>query len=263
LLVNAPEAKFVIQEMGSRELASGKPGGQRTYSHAFQKVDYPVQNEPVDLTVALTPSAQVSGLVVDANGKPVEGAQIISRLNVFPGTTWRGSRSHAAKEGRFAVFGWRGDEPSSVLFWDPDRKVGATMELSARDADREVRVELAPAGAASMRFVDIDGKPIAEYQPTLYLVATPGALLFSSDKDEQAKLAADMDFVANIDRKNHDAYQKSGVDGRMTFASLIPGATYRLMTYVKGNPLVMKDFVAKAGQTLELGDVTVPERPQE
>jgi beta-lactamase regulating signal transducer with metallopeptidase domain len=260
LLASAPAAKFVLYEIGSRTIALGKPGGQRTYAHAIHKVDFHVQGEPVDLTLSLTPSPEVVGSVVDDQGKPVQIARIISRLTSAPDTKWRGFRAGTAADGRFSLAGWNRGEKSSVSFWEPKRKIGATVQLGVRDVGRDLRIELLPAGSATMRFVDPRGNIVAGYQPTLYMVVTPGPPRSTADKSQWDQLAADSDFVANIDRENHSAHLKSGDDGRHQFEALIPGATYQIVTYVEGVAVIMKEFVAQPDKTLDLKDVVVPDQ---
>ena len=62
---------------------------------------------------------------------------------------------------------------------------------------------LEPCGDAKMRFVDDAGKPVAKYEPTVELVVTPGALEYSRAAMNAGTLAADADFIPNIDRANH------------------------------------------------------------
>jgi hypothetical protein len=74
-------------------------------------------------------------------------------------------------------------------------------------------------------------------------------------------LAADADFLANVDRLNHGNYPKSDAEGRFELPALIPGATYRLVGYRDGEFSVARDFVGEAAKTIDLGDIVV--QPQE
>jgi len=57
-----------------------------------------------------------------------------------------------------------------------------------------------------------------------------------------------MEFQVNLDpRRNGNLC--TGPDGRATFVSLIPGARYRYRGH---------EFTARADQTIDLADVTVP-----
>ncbi len=108
-----------------------------------------------------------------------------------------------------------------------------------------------------MRFVDDQGKPVANYEPTIELVVTPGRLRYSTNAMDSDKFAADADFIANVDRANHSRPEKSREDGRLTVSALIPGADYHLITYGKQKFILAKEFKATANETIDLGDITV------
>lgn len=69
---------------------------------------------------------------------------------------------------------------------------------------------------------------------------------------EQGSLAADSDFLANIDRRHYWDGPKTDEQGRVTYPALIPGATYRIAAVSAG---VLREFVAISGKTIELADV--------
>jgi hypothetical protein len=113
-------------------------------------------------------------------------------------------------------------------------------------------------GAVTARFIDSEGNPVPELETGLQIVVTPGADPYAAR--ETGDLAADAEFVANVDRKNHWEEPKSDKDGRVTFKVLIPDATYRLLT-VKNGQFVHQDFVVRPGETLDLKDIVV-DRPK-
>ncbi len=59
--------------------------------------------------------------------------------------------------------------------------------------------------------------------------------------------------VENVD---HDRYETLATDaqGQLTFPSLIPGATYRVMIGERGWGM-KKEFVAEAGKTVDLAEI--------
>ena len=61
-------------------------------------------------------------------------------------------------------------------------------------------------------------------------------------------------FQANLDWERLGRNLRTDAEGRATFVSLIPGATYRLHG---------REFIAEAGKTLNLGEVVMekPARP--
>ena len=76
---------------------------------------------------------------------------------------------------------------------------------------------------------------------------------------QKGELAADSDFISNVDRKNHWPGPETDADGRVTFEVLIPGATYRIFGTENGHLVVKKDFSVEAGRTLDLGEFVITE----
>jgi hypothetical protein len=256
LLIHAPTSEYVLQEIGSREIYRGTPGGTRYYAHAIEKISAKSGEEPLELSIGLTPGVTVEGRVVAVDGQPAENAQFVSRLNILAiNPTWRGFPVGSASGGRFKLTGCAPGVRYPAYFFDPDQKIGTAVDLGVSDADnKDLVVQLAPFGSAKARFVDAQGKP--NMNPSLFIVMTPGAPRFSRDKGQ---LEADYDFVANVDRKNHGEGRRPDKDGWVTFKALIPGATYRLEgPTVDGDDHVLKDFTVEPGQELNLGDIVTP-----
>jgi hypothetical protein len=118
-----------------------------------------------------------------------------------------------------------------------------------------MRIVLRPCGEASMRFVDPAGKPIPNHEPQLWQVVTPGPHDWNRSPEESKTLAADSDFVSNIDRLNHGNRHKADAEGRVVLPALIPGATYRVLTVKDEKLIVAKEFQAEAAKIIELGDI--------
>jgi hypothetical protein len=149
-----------------------------------------------------------------------------------------------------------------VYFLDAKNKLGATVELSGKEAGKPVTVRLAPCGSAALRVVGPDGKPVARHHPWLEIVVTPGPSQYARKASEKSKLAADADTVANVDRRNHWPGRVTDVQGRVTFPALIPGATYRIVDLGDMHHVVKEEFTAEAGKTLKLPDMTLKKRPE-
>jgi RNA polymerase sigma factor (sigma-70 family) len=62
---------FIRNVIGSTELETGKPGGQRYYVHAMVRLDPRVQKGPQEVTVAVRRGVTLSGQAVGPDGKPV------------------------------------------------------------------------------------------------------------------------------------------------------------------------------------------------
>ena len=258
LLVHAPGDNYVMQETSGQELYKGKPGGLRNYAHAIEKVDPAPDSAPPEILIRLKRGATVRGELVDQEGKPVDQAEFFSQLHINAASLWWRGFGVEARGGRFEIGGLAPDREYPVCFLDSKRRLGAT--LSAKAGMPTPRVVLEPCGSATMRFVDDASKPVAKYEPTVELVVTPGALQYSQAAMNAGMLAADADFIANVDRANHSLPENSDDQGRLTVRALIPGATYRVITYRKNEFVLSKEFKAVAKETNDLGDIVVERR---
>ena len=82
--------------------------------------------------------------------------QIASRIDL----AWREYHCIHARDGRFELHGFDPEKATPAYFLDADT-VGATVELSGKQAGEELTVRLQPCGRAKARFVGPDGKPVA------------------------------------------------------------------------------------------------------
>lgn len=255
LLVHAAHGSYILQEVGSRELSSGEPGGVRSYAHAFQKID-PQADEPLEaMKIGLQPGASVAGTLTDAKGNPIERALIVSRLKILDSSPkWRGFTDEALN-GRFQIDGLREGEEYPVHFLDPENRLGATAMISTKNPSPTVVLE--PCGLATARFVDPEGDPVVDARLGLRMVVTPGKPQYDRQAMERGELLADEDSIANIDRDNHWSAPATDENGERTFPALIPGARYRFINFVDGNPRVVKEFVARSAETYEMGEIEV------
>jgi hypothetical protein len=256
LLVHGPQGKYVLQEIAGRQLVGSKPGGRRNYAHAIHKVNPDFGAEPMDVNIALRPGATVTGTIADAQHKPVDEVLVISRLVLAPGSLEWSGHVPPTQGGRFELSGLDHGTEYPVHFLAAKRRLGATLNLRA---DTETTtVVLKPCGAAHARFVDSQGRPHVGYQPGLRMAITPGAFALDFDAMHRGELAADEDFVANINQT--DFYwngPRSDEDGNVTFEELIPGASYRIWNRQNGKHTMLKQFAVKAGENLNLGEITI------
>ena len=94
----------------------------------------------------------------------------------------------------------------------------------------------------------------------LEVVLTPGASFAdivrgSANDDKQSPLMADAIHVGNLDRERYRDL-KTDREGRMTFPTLIPGATYRIPVY--NQPVKTQiEFTVKPGEAKDLGDLVI------
>jgi protocatechuate 3,4-dioxygenase beta subunit len=251
LLVHGPHREFVLQEIGSRQLSAGRPGGQRNYAHAILRVNPEPKSPPIDVTLELQRGAKTAVRLTKESGEPVDEALVITRLNISPlSLYWRGFPMEALG-GRFELSGLAAGREYPVYFLDAKRRLGATAVLKASG---EVRtIVLAPCGQATAKLVDSQGRPLPAMHPLLEMVVTAGVL--DEDAVLRGELAADADFVANIDQTNYWPSPKTDREGRITFPALVPGGTYRLLSFRGGKRAVAREFTVKPRETLDLGEI--------
>ena len=253
LLAHAPVNQYVLQQSSGRELSRGEAGGQRKYAHAIHKLDLAPDANTVEVTLTMKRSQVVRGEILDEEGKPIDEALVISRLNISPlSPDWRG-HTNPTLGGSFQIGGLAEGDEVPVYFLDPKRRLGATRTI--KGSNSEVKVTLLPCGQATLRCIDSEGAPAADIYPTIELVVTPGP--HPLNRAEPGVLTADSDFISNVDRVNYWELIKTDADGKLTLPALIPGATYRAVTRTDGKFQIAKEFQVKPGETLDLGEMTV------
>ena len=77
-----------------------------------------------------------------------------------------------------------------------------------------------------------------------------------------AELAADAEYMANVDHMNYWNMPSTDAEGRINLPALIPGAQYRILDFSTVNDQdqgaqIRKDFTVKPGETLDLGDILI------
>jgi hypothetical protein len=128
--------------------------------------------------------------------------------------------------------------------------------ISTQNASPTIVLE--PCGSATAQFVDPEGKPVASgLSLGLYMVVTPGKPKHDLRAIRRGEMVADEDFISNIDRVNYRPSRTTNTNGEIAFPVLIPGARYRFVSFVKGNARVSKEFIAKSGETYEMGEIEV------
>jgi beta-lactamase regulating signal transducer with metallopeptidase domain/uncharacterized GH25 family protein len=258
LLASTSQGSYVRQEIGQRQLEQGKPGGERNYAHAIAELSPAVGAEFLEVKLELQPGATVKGQIVDDRGDLVEEALVVSRLNIWDSSLFWSGDTTPTLGGRFELSGLAPNVEYPVYILDARRRLGATALLKAGG---EPSIVLQPCGQAKLRIVDRLGEPLADHYANVQMVVTPGASRYDVAAVQRGEFAADADFISNIDRTNYADLKKSDAQGDLTLPALIPGATYRISADGDGGIETVKEFQAKAGETLDLGDLVV-KRPE-
>jgi hypothetical protein len=293
LFVKGPSDDYVLQEIGHRMIQEGQSSGGRFYAHAHPRLDLKPGIDVKDLHLTLRPGVTVQGQVVGPDGQPVQDAWMISRIILDPRLgserTWNGRIHGNVRNGRFELHGLDPDVETPVSFLDPKRKLGATVNLSGKSialmtiANRAGRVavgatvsfsgkspvrgpitvRLEPCGAARVRLVDPDGKPVAGRLPrdiSITMVVTPGPPR-SRTPDKAGRLFADETDLNVVDPVDYEQELVADPEGRLALPVLISGATYRLIDLTTARdaagPQVRKEFTIQPGETLDLGDLVI------
>jgi hypothetical protein len=268
LLVFGPTSDFVLEATSERMVYSGKPGGRRYYAHKVIPYEVQMGPDPVVQNAPLRAAKTVTIRVVGPNGETVTNAFYVTALEIRPTNPfWRGDSQTRIADGRFELHGLAPEGNAHVDILDDEHQWGASVEISGKQAGTDLKVTLQPCGQAKARFLGPDGRPVVKHFPNFEYIATPGPHPFTADKKQQAELAADAEWMVNLDRKHYwDGVFTDG-EGRIALPSLIPGARYRINDFTTVNdpakgPQVRRDFTVKPGETLDLGDILI-EKPQD
>ena len=256
-LVQGPTSDYVHDEVTSGMLHSGRPYGTRLYPNAVVRLDVPRAGLNAEVSIKLRKGVTVRGGVIGPAGQPLGRLLVLHRLYLGLDMEWR--RPFELQEGRFEIHGIDPDKSFPVYFLDPVNRWGTTAQISGKQAAAPVVIRLEPCGQATARFVDSDKKPLVNVRAgadRFNIVVTPGECHFSSNRD---RICADEASVVNIDQHNYWNLPGTDANGRITLPALIPGATYRILGYEKNHFVVRRDFAAKPGETLELGDIVIRE----
>ncbi len=268
--VNVPGDEYVIQAIGEDLLYAGiaaGAGGRRLYSSAYIACDPKPGSEALLVDVSLRRGMTVSGRVIGPDGQSVQDAWIISRRVLRPsggsGRFWFGDVHGTARQGRFEMHGLDPDTEVPVHFFEPKRRLGATVNLPGKHSPGgPVTVRLEPCGTAQARLVGPDGKALGGFsRPWLIsMVVTAGAHAGIKARKEGI-LFADEARLPSVDPINYEQVPVADAEGRITFPALIGGASYRIVdrTTVRDpdGPQIRKEFTAKPRETIDLGDILI------
>ena len=149
LLIFGPTPDYIVEEIGLRELWSGRPGGRRTYAHHIAAYEVKPGDESHEIVAVLRPGKTIRARVVARDGRPIAEATILTRLHVGDTHTfWDGNHLLYARDGRFELHGLDPVKSVPVIFFDADQQQGTTVDLSGEQAGAGLTVRLQPTGRA-------------------------------------------------------------------------------------------------------------------
>lgn len=269
LSVQAADDEYALRSMSSYQLYHGKNGGVRVYAHAFVMCAAPKPGtDAIEVNVALRRTNPARLELIGPDGHSVRDIWVFSRIvlraSAISGVrTWRFGYHDVARHGQYELHALDPDAETSVHFLEPKSKLGATVRLTAgSDHTGPIPVRLEPCGQAVARLVDPQGRPVAGPvgRLSVKMVVTPGPTVGSAQENGGA-VAADEATLNRVDPVNYATPLAADASGRMILPVLIPGATYRIIDSTGGSVEVRKEFVAAAGQAIELGDILIAKPP--
>ncbi len=246
LLITTPGQNHIFKTIGSRNLFCNKDGGTRKYVHAFARIEPRMNAKPLELQITVERGKRISGKIVNLDGTAPVDVTSYSILNVSEVLSWDIGFSDLVINGRFDLGSLADGVEYKIHFLE--NRLGATAFLTS--ANDSPTITLEPCGAATIRFVDAEGQPISTgylVNAELSLVMSPGAYRFDEKFWESGEFEEEL--VEDV------GYKEGFVDGRFTYPALIPGATY-VLRVAEDYPNV-KTFVAKSGETTDLGEVRI------
>jgi hypothetical protein len=184
----------------------------------------------VELYVERGQTAQV--VVQDADGKPLSGV-VAAGLTAHWPITYR-----LKKEGPATVYALDPERPRRLVFLHPEKKLGGTATLRG-DEKEPVVVKLAPLGAVTGRFLEVEGAALAGAEISL---------------DARDRIASEL--YRHLGRTASSA--RTDKEGRFTLPGVVPGVkfylqTHKDQTYYVGEPRIGLHEV-EPGKTLDLGE---------
>jgi hypothetical protein len=270
LLIFGPTSHYVLEEISSNQLDGLEPGGRRFHAHKIIPYDVKQGTKPALVEAKLRPGLTITGRVVGPNGQKATRGQLLSALEITEDSPlWSASSGQylTPNGGQFTLNGLAPETRSRLSILDDEHEWGATVEISGKQAGKELIVQLQPCGRAKARFVGPDGKPVVGHFADLQFVATDGPHESSAKAAKGGQFAAEAEDLGNFGLADHGNDRRTDANGQITLPALIPGAHYRIndisTSEDEANGVqVRKDFIVKAGETLELGDILI-EKPEQ
>jgi hypothetical protein len=266
LLVHTPRHDHVHVMTSYGEMGVGFRPSFHIFPNAHAVLDIKDGEATHPLELKLRRAITIKGRVLTPDGKPVAQAFAFGRGHTwyreytYHGQFWsNGPPQIAVKDGRFEITGCDPDQPGTFYFLDFKDRLGATVELPGRSAAAgPVTVRLRPTATAYTILKGADGTPVAgrkvedgSIDPLLVITPGPYSMEFRANfnvDDTQG------DFVHQIGLDPlHNQDLRSGPDGRVTIANLIPGARYRFRD---------REFTPLPGQSIDLDHIAADKPPR-
>jgi RNA polymerase sigma factor (sigma-70 family) len=257
LLINGPTGDYVPQWSSNVKLFfPNTTTNYRFQADAIVPLDLPADARTSNVSVKLRRGVTVRGRLTGPQGEPVDEVLLFCLCYHPAGFLRIEAGSKTLRDGTFELHGCDPDKAAPVFFADPHHQWGATVQVSGKHAVKPLVVRLQPCALAEARFVDERGRPLRDMQvgSLVELVLAPGLSLTQLGKSTEL-----VGITANAGNLNLNRWWtlRTDADGRITFPTLIPGATFRVVVPGKKSSYweVARTFTAEAGKMLNLGDI--------
>jgi RNA polymerase sigma factor (sigma-70 family) len=247
LLVHEPSGAYVMEEWtGKLPSVYGQ-----THANRVLVVDAASGPDMRTVSVELRRGVRIEGRIVLPDGQLADKGAWICRDRTCPEEPGEG-QPQPYWNGRFVIPGCVAGRVYPVLFLDARRRVGAAVELLASADGKPVEVRLQRCAAADVRFVDACGRPVAGYQPFLYVMVPSSRA--DEESEEWGVRSEEMHELDEFDPDHYRDGPRTDTDGRVTLPALIPGVRYRMSHYRDASG-AWGEFEVEPGQKLSLPDV--------
>lgn len=277
LMVKAPTPDFISRYVTYGDLQSDNPGGRWYVMEGRKKIDPKPGTNVVELTIPLRRGITVRCHVVGPQGQLVDKAVALNPTDPYIGFFADSAYDRSVANGSLELQGCDPARTRRIYLLDAEHQWGATVDVNAaRAQDEPLTIRLLPCGSATVRFVDQDDHPWANWhrQPlvSVRLVFLKGPVdpIYGTPRDSIEWS------MSGLDRDRYASLQ-ADAQGRVTFPTLIPGAPYTLRLFDRvdrlnrrpKNPEEVKEYLdeyvketefefsVQPGQTLDLGEITL------
>jgi hypothetical protein len=260
LLVRGPTIDFVHVEITEGDLQYGKPGLNREYHHGALRINLEPDKPPSPLTFELERGVTLRRRVVRPDGKPAAGKAYARSYLLHNDEIHSWLPPIPLEAGVLEMPGFAPERSKPIFIFDPQGGCAAVVAPTAAEVDlASPPIQLQPCGAARFRFVTDKGTVLSDYEPMLRMNVTPGSSGRAFIRPEQPLWSENI-IWQNVARPAK--IPKTDSEGRVTVTDLIPGATYRVLYVGKEDWTDGYEFTVRSGETVEVGEVVIPERDE-